>query len=230
MTGLDHEIRLAGGRVARVRFTTAADGDFAVSRAGPELDARRQRVVDVPWTWLRQVHGADVVVVDAPGARSGERADAAVTAVPGAALSIQAADCAPVALVGASGAVGAVHAGWRGLEAGVVERAVAALADLAAGRLRAIVGPCIHAGCYEFGERELARLTGRYGGAVRGRTTDGRPALDLPATVAAALAGAGVELVAGPGLCTACGVPELHSHRARGDTARQAMVVWSEAA
>ncbi|MFP3901165.1 MAG: polyphenol oxidase family protein [Acidimicrobiia bacterium] len=230
MTGLDHEIRQAGGRVARIRFTTAADGDFAADRAGPELDARRRRVVDLPWTWLRQVHGADVVVVDAPGARAGERADAAVTALPGAALAVQTADCAPIALVGASGAVGAVHAGWRGLHAGVIERAVAALDGLAAGPLRAIVGPCIHPECYEFGERELGRLSARYGSGVRGRTADGHPALDLPATVGAALAGAGVDQVGGPGPCTACGEPELHSHRARRDTARQAMVVWSEVA
>ncbi|HEX6235958.1 MAG TPA: polyphenol oxidase family protein [Acidimicrobiales bacterium] len=230
MTGLHHEIRQAGGRVARVRFTTSADGDFAADGARPELDARRRRVADVPWTWLRQVHGADVVVVDAPGARAGERADAAVTVVPGAALAVQTADCAPVALVGASGGVGAVHAGWRGLEAGVIERAAAVLDDLGAGPLRAIVGPCIHPECYEFGERELERLAARYGSAVRGRTAGGRPALDLPATVGAALAGAGIEQVAGPGPCTACGELELHSHRARRDTARQAMVVWSEAA
>lgn len=230
MTGLHHEVRLASGRVARVRFTTAADGDLAVDGGGPDLDARRRRVVDLSWTWLRQVHGADVVVVDAPGAHAGERADAAVTAVPGAALAIQTADCAPVALVGASGAVGAVHAGWRGLLAGVVERTVAALDELAAGRLQAIVGPCIHAGCYEFGGHELDRLAARYGDVVRGRTSDGRPALDLPAAVGAALAGAGVDLRVGPGACTACGGPDLHSHRARGDVGRQAMVVWLEVA
>jgi polyphenol oxidase len=229
VTGLDHEIRLGTGQVARVRFTTAADGDFAVDGGGPDLEDRRRRVVDVPWTWLRQVHGAEVVIVDAPGALAGENADAAVTVVRGAALSVQTADCAPVALVGTDRAVGAVHAGWRGLATGVVERAVAALDRLGAGQLRAIVGPCIHPGCYEFGERELDQLTARYGDAVRGRTADGRPALDMPAAVATALAGAGVELVAGPGPCTACGEPALYSHRARGDAARQAMVVWLEA-
>jgi polyphenol oxidase len=240
---LSHALPLASGtgpaRVAHVRFTSAADGDLRVDGARTVLDARRRALVAGPWTWLRQVHGSDVVTVDAPGAAAGSRADAAVTAVVGAPLAVHTADCAAVALVadGGDGAggengglVAAVHAGWRGLAAGVVERAADALRDAGATGLRAVVGPCIHPCCYEFGVADLDRVAGRYGDGVRAVTTTGRHALDLPAAVARALAAAGADLVAPSPRCTACGTPPFFSHRARGDTARQAMVVWMETA
>jgi len=219
----------SGAAVARVRFTTRADGDLAVTQPDPVVAAARVRVLDRPWSWLHQVHGAAVVVVEQPGEHAGARADASVTARPGAALSVQTADCAPVALLSAEGVVGAVHAGWRGLEAGVVEAAVAAMRRKGAAALHAVLGPCIHPGCYEFGEPELGRLAARYGPAVRGRTTRGTPALDLPAAVRAALAAAGVTQVDEVPVCTACDT-RFFSHRARGDTGRQAMVVWVETA
>jgi YfiH family protein len=226
-------------RVAHVRFTSAADGDLRVDGAQPFLDARRRALVAGPWTWLHQVHGRAVVTVDAPGAAAGSRADAAVTARVGAPLAVHTADCAPVALVadGGDGAggengglVAAVHVGWRGLAAGVVEGAADALREAGATGLRAVVGPCIHPCCYEFGVADLDHVAGHYGDGVRGVTATGRPALDLPAAVGEALAAAGADLVAPSPACTACGTPPFFSHRARGDTARQAMVVWMETA
>jgi YfiH family protein len=165
--------------------------------------------------------------VDEPGQHAGARADAAVTATPGAVLAVHTADCAPLALVGAGGVVGAVHAGWRGLAGGVVEAAVARLRERQAGAVRAVVGPCIHPECYEFGPDELATLAARYGPEVEGRTSWGRPALDLPATVRAALARAGVSEIGLAPQCTACDL-RFFSHRARGDTGRQAMLVWMD--
>ena len=222
---------LPSGPTAHVRFSVAADGDFAVGQPADVLAARRQALVPLSWTWLHQVHGDRVVVVDEPGAQAGAYADAAVTARPGAALAIQTADCAPVALVADEGVVAAVHVGWRGLVAGVVEGAAEAVRRAGGSRLRAVVGPCIHACCYEFGAADLDRVVARYGDGVRARTLSGRLALDMPAAVASALARAaipGADVThAGPG-CTACGTPPMFSHRARGDSARQAMVVWLE--
>lgn len=222
---------LPAGATARVRFTGAADGDFAVGQPAGPLAARRQALVPLPWTWLHQVHGDGVVVVEEPGAHAGAHADAAVTARTGAALSIQTADCAPVALVADEGVVAAVHVGWRGLVSGVVERAVEAVHDAGGRHLRAVVGPCIHACCYEFGAGDLDRVADRYGGGVRATTRTGRPALDLPAAVAVALSSrSAIPQAATPTgtTCTGCGSPAMFSHRARGDTARQAMVVWLE--
>jgi purine-nucleoside/S-methyl-5'-thioadenosine phosphorylase / adenosine deaminase len=218
-------IRRGRGRANAV-FTLRGAGDLRVAQPDDVLAPRRAAVADLPWTWLRQVHGGEVVVVEDPGQHAGVEADAAVTATPGAALAIHTADCAPVALL-SDRAVGAVHAGWRGLAAGVVEATVAALRDLGAGDVRAVLGPCIHAECYEFGEAELGQLAARYGPAVRGTTGDGRPALDVPATVRAALRAAGIADVDQIATCTGCDA-RFFSHRVRRDTGRQAMVVWLE--
>jgi polyphenol oxidase len=202
--------------------TDVSHGDLAVDAAG--VDPRRRAVLDLPWTWLRQVHGSRVVVVTRPGEHAGVEADAAVTAVPGAALAVQTADCAPVALL-ASGAVGVVHAGWRGLAGGIVARSVAAVRDLGGTDVCAVIGPCIRARCYEFGVADLDRVAASVGDVVRGTTAWGTPALDLVAGVRAALAAAGVDDVADAGVCTACS-PVHRSHRARGEAERQSMVAW----
>ena len=222
-------LALPYGLTAHVRFTSAADGDFAVGQPADVLAARRQALVPLPWTWLHQVHRNRVVVVDEPGAHAGADADAASTARPGAALAIQTADCAPVALVADEGVVAAVHVGWRGLMAGVVEGAVEAVRRAGGTRVRAVVGSCIHPCCYEFGAADLDRVAAGYGDGVRATTRSGRLALDLPAAVASALAAVpGAELTRPSPGCTACGTPPMFSHRARGDAARQAMVVWLE--
>ena len=202
--------------------TDASHGDLAITSEG--VEARRRAVVDLPWTWLHQVHGGTVVVVTEPGEHAGVDADAAVTAVAGAALAVQAADCAPIALL-ADEAVGVVHAGWRGLAAGVVEAAVEAMRALGAGEVQAILGPCIRPRCYEFGAADLDVVAGALGDGVRATTAWGTDALDVPSAVRAALERAGVRSVVDTGVCTACS-PVHFSHRARGEAARHAMVVW----
>jgi YfiH family protein len=172
--------------------------------------------------WLRQVHGHEVVTVDGATAEPPE-ADAAVTARPALPLVVVTADCAPVALV-APGAVGVVHAGWPGLELGVLERDVAALRALSPGPVRAVLGPCVHPGRYEFGPDLLERLVARLGPEVAGRTDAGTPALDIPTAVRVALARVGVDEFDDVGVCTATS-PDHFSHRRDGVTGRQAVVV-----
>jgi len=191
------------------------------------LAPRRAAVVDHPWTWLHQVHGADVVVVEHPGQHAGASADAAVTATPGAVLAVTTADCVPLVLVG-DGAVGVAHAGWRGLVAGVVGATAAAMADLGAPPRRAVVGPCVRPACYEFGTDDLDVVAARFGDGVRAVTTDGRPALDVAAGVRAALAEVGVLDVSDDGTCTACDAERYWSFRARGEAGRVATVAWIE--
>jgi hypothetical protein len=200
-------------------------GGVYVTDVAPDVDARRRAVKDAPWTWLRQVHGDTVVTVTEPGGGAGTKADASATAHAGPVLGVLTADCAPVALVSPEGPIAAVHAGWRGLHAGVLQRAVERVRALGATEVRAVLGPCIHAECYEFGETDLEVVAARLGDGVRAHTADGRPALDVPAGVAAALTEAGVTNLDNVGLCTACSA-DYFSWRARGDLARQAMVVW----
>jgi YfiH family protein len=215
---------------AEVRFTGTLEGDLGhagawVERPTVEVEARRRAVLDRPWTWLRQVHGDRVVIVEEPGGGSGEEADAAVSRTPGVALAIFTADCAPVAFASAEGVIGAAHAGWRGLVAGVLEQTVDAMRALGASHIEAALGPCIHPECYEFGAEDLGRVTARLGHGVRGRTAQGRPALNVPAAVRAAVTRVGVTLVSVDEACTACS-SEHFSYRARKELARQAMVVW----
>jgi polyphenol oxidase len=173
------------------------------------------------WAWARQVHGAGVVEVDAPG-RGGD-ADALVSVAADVSLVVLVADCAPVALV-AGDAVAAVHCGWRGLLAGVVEAAVEAVRRRGRESVRAVVGPCISAAHYEFGAKELERVTQRLGPAVRARTDTGAPALDLRAGVGAALAAAGVAERTDVEVCT-YESPDHFSHRRDGVTGRQGLIV-----
>ena len=200
-------------------------GGAYVHTVAPEIEARRRTVVDAPWTWLRQVHGKEVVTVHGPGDGAGSKADASVTADAGSVLAVLAADCAPVALASPEGVIAVVHAGWRGLAGGVLQRAVEAVRGLGATDLSAALGPCIHAECYEFGAAELDAVAAALGDGVRSKTARGRPALDVPASVRAALAIAGVDGLLDVDVCTACST-DYFSWRARGDTGRQALVAW----
>ena len=189
---------------------------------------------------VNQLHGADVVV-DTPvsgsscesgPARAGARwpgADAIVSHDEGSCLAILTADCAAVALGSAEGVFGAVHVGWRGLVAGVVENAVGAMADLGASDVSAGLGPCIHPCCYRFEAPELDLLAGRYGQDVRTVTAREEPALDLPLAVRRALTLAGARVTVDIDRCTACG-DDTFSYRARQDEQRQALLVWLDRA
>lgn len=240
-------IDLAGARVA---FTDRHAGvsrppfdslNLALTDDDPPLVAANRAVagrllgdgLGAPERWVpvRQVHGTDVAVVPdfqpverQPGERQPVDADAVVLTEPGPVAAVLTADCAPLALVAGRGAA-AVHAGWRGLAGGVVEAAVATLAEEAGSVRHAVLGPCIRSCCYEFGEEELAGVAARYGESVRARTRSGRPALDLPAGVRAALVAQGVggELL-DLGVCTACS-PDWFSYRRDGTTGRQGLLV-----
>jgi purine-nucleoside/S-methyl-5'-thioadenosine phosphorylase / adenosine deaminase len=177
------------------------------------------------WVWLRQVHGATVHVAPPPGPApeaEGPEADGVVTAVPGLALAVVTADCAPL-VVACDDAVGVVHAGHRGLEAGVIEAAIARLRGIGTGDVRAFLGPCIHAECYEFGADDLARFVARFGSVVSGRTRDGRPALDIPAAIRVVLDGEGVVAFDDCNVCTADSADHF-SYRRRADSGRQATI------
>lgn len=110
---------------------------------------------------VHQVHSADVVTVRGPGPQG--RADAMVTDVPGLALAVLTADCMPVLMADAgAGVIGAVHAGWRGALAGVLEATLDAMEALGADREEtvAVIGPCISQRAYEVGPEFLATFEG----------------------------------------------------------------------
>ena len=118
--------------------------------AAARLDLPSDRLVS-----CYQVHGTEIVTVDRPWRRQeNPRADGMVTTIPGIALGILAADCAPVLFADPEArVVGAAHGGWRGALAGVMEATVAAMTRLGARteRIRAGIGPCIGQASYEVG-------------------------------------------------------------------------------
>ena len=179
-------------------------------------------------TWLQQEHGRAVVRVNEPGEHCGAAADAAWSTTPGATLHIRTADCVPIALYGASpseAAIAAIHAGWKGLLAGVIQATAANMQAAGVSGLRAIIGPHIHAASYEFGQSDLAELVKRYGPQVAATTDQGTPALDLGAATQAALAQSGIALDYDLRCCTAANGERYFSHRARGETERMTMSV-----
>lgn len=174
---------------------------------------------------MHQVHGAEVGVVDAttpPGSEL-RAVDALVTAEPGRALAVQVADCVPLLLAAPDGPVAAVHVGRQGLQCGVLDVALDALADLgaAAERLRAAIGPAIGGCCYEVPATLRDEVAADHPEAAS-MTARGTLSLDLPAAVSAALDKAGVT-VAVPWLgCTCCDpAGRWFSHRADPRAGRQ---------
>ncbi len=211
--------------IVRVVTTQAADGDFAVAQDASIVEPYRRAIIDAPWTWLRQVHGATVVTASAPGHQAGSVADAVVTRQISAPIAVTTADCSPVVLVG-TGAIGVAHAGWKGLLAGVVEATAEALRDLGSEPVATFLGPCIQPGRYEFSAADLDSVAARYGEAVRGVTHTGEPALDMTASVQAACREAGWPIPVTPP-CTSSS--DYFSHRTRQDPGRQTTVAWIEA-
>jgi YfiH family protein len=213
---------LADGLTAEVRFTGVDDGDFRVLDPTPGLADRRRRLVDAEWNWIRQVHGADVVIAERAGHHQGTEADGLATTVLDCPIAVTTADCAPVILVAERG-VAAVHAGWRGLVEGIVERAADQLRNIGGTPLATLLGPCISPGAYEFGAEELAQVVARYGPTCQGVTDEGQMALDVPETVGLACERAGWPRPERPA-CTSD--PRWYSHRTRADIGRQTAVVW----
>jgi hypothetical protein len=150
---------------------------------------------------VHQVHSPTAIeVTQAWDVLRPPQADAMVTKVPGLALGVLAADCAPVLFADAeAGVVGAAHAGWKGALDGVLEATVAAMVRLGAraGHIAAAVGPCIAQASYEVGpefrDRFLAADPGHGRWFAAGR--DGRCQFDLAGFAASRLAAAGVGTV-----------------------------------
>lgn len=184
----------------------------------------------------RQVHGRAVARLLRGGEVEPADADAIVADEPGARVGVVTADCVPVLLAAPGGErVAAVHAGWRGLAAGVIEAAVATLADSGSdpAALRAAIGPCIGPCCYEIDAPVIDALQPRYGAELEAAL---QPApgthrrLDLGALARAALVAAGVPARAVGGLpdaCTRCDARRFHSYRRDGPRAGR-LVHWIE--
>lgn len=178
--------------------------------------------------FMRQVHGCGVAEASAGAAQPPPEADALVCTAPGTALAVLVADCIPVLLWDpAAGVIAAAHAGRPGLRAGILPATVAAMRDVGARDVRAVLGPAVCGQCYEVPEtmqRDVAEVLP----AARTSTRNGTPGLDLRAGAGAQLAELGVRFSALPD-CTA-EAAALFSYRRDGRTGRCAGVIVRRAA
>jgi len=199
----------------------------------PDVQENRGRAVSAlgldRFATADQVHGSTVVRLGQTRGSRGwdepqiEGADALAVTRQGLAVAVLTADCLPIALGSpGEGMLVVVHAGWRGLAAGVIDAALAVFDR--PGGLHAAIGPAIGPCHYEVGEDvALAVAAGSASGAVTERR-DGRLFLDLPGTANRVLRAAGVRRIDRADLCTACEEDRFFSYRRDGVTGRQALV------
>ncbi len=207
-------IRPEGFRAAA--FGSASDGDARNDRAVREHLSQRLGIPNL-WATVSQVHHNTVVTAKVPG-HLGE-ADGIITQVADLPVAVATADCVPVIVEGAASVV-VLHAGWRGLDAGIVAAGILAMRDSGDVPLRAAVGPAIGPCCYEVG-RDVAD---RFAGHVTA-TTWGAPSVDLPSIAEGQLTDNGVPEVWVSNRCTMTD-DDLYSHRRDQTKARQVAVTW----
>ena len=188
--------RLTGDQVERV------DENRRILCAAIDADVERLAL-------NRQIHST--LVHRARSGARGEPGDGLWTDEPGQPVLAMAADCLPVALVRADGerpAVAVLHAGWRGLLAGIARIG----AETLGGRLQAAIGPAIGPCCYEVGEEVAEPFAAAFGeDVVRERK------LDLWVAAERALESEGVHVAMRSDLCTACNPELFFSHRRTGE-------------
>lgn len=207
----------------RALMTTRAFGDVksAANRA------KLRPLLPADPVWLRQVHGTEVFSNDSAGAVR-PQADASVAKRAHGVCAVMAADCMPVLLADEAGTVvAAAHAGWRGLCAGVVEAALAAMAVPPASVL-AWLGPAIGPRAYEVGEevREAFIAADASAGAAFTASRPGHWLLDLYAEARRRLAASGVRSIHGGGYCTLTERERFFSFRRDGTAERMAALIW----
>lgn len=181
--------------------------------------------------WLRQTHSSAVLQAPAAGTQEGNRqADAVCAREPGTVCAVLTADCVPVLLCHGSGtAIAAVHAGWRGLCAGIIDNTLAACPG-SPGEWQAWIGPHICARHYEVGSEVREACLGRYPGSAAAFTVNpaGRWQFSLRCIIVMVLRSHGVSAISDAGHCTFGEAGRFYSHRRDGQTGRMASLIWME--
>ncbi|PJK13756.1 multi-copper polyphenol oxidoreductase [Lysobacteraceae bacterium NML120232] len=225
----------AGAGISQPPFAAFNMGSRSGDAAEAVAENRRQlqQMLALPGAphWLHQVHGVQVARISEAASNEPE-ADAAVTAVRGQVLAILTADCLPVVWVARDGGeIGAAHAGWRGLAAGVLEATIAAM-QTAPHNLLAWLGPAAGAQRYEIGAevRDAFIRHDHAAAACFSATAPGHWNVDLYALARQRLIAAGMraEAIYGGEHCTIGETEKFYSYRRDGRTGRMATLVWMQ--
>lgn len=227
--GVPHAFSTRIGGVKESPRSTLDFGSPTTAQSSLELLRQAIGANDWPAAKVRQVHGADVCAITSANAALAMDGDALVTREAGVLLLVRVADCVPVLVARQNGngdieAVGAIHAGWRGLIAGVIPNAVAVLQN--PDRLLAAIGPCISAAHYEVGP-EVASQFAACGLAQAILPTPGKPHLDLRLAAKLQLTRAGVPptQIDISDRCTFRDHDEFFSHRRDAGPGRMVAVI-----
>lgn len=196
-----------------------------------ENRSRLQAALPHQPVWLRQVHGRRVVCADEVREDAPPEADASYTYAAGVVCAVQTADCVPVLFYHADGAgVGAAHAGWRGLAAGVLERLAATMQNAHSSPLAAVVGPCISAEHYVVGDDVRQQFGEEFAPAFTPAAKPNHWHADLPQISTRQLQQVGIATVHNQTLCTYANAQLFFSARRAGTanhpTGRQAALIY----
>ena len=196
-----------------VAFGEADDGDPRRDLAARTTVSATLGISD-EWALVDQVHGSRVVVATGPGHLG--PADGIVTRVPGLPVVIATADCVPVVMIGRD-SVGVIHAGWRGVAAGIVPEASRTMRQAGDEVLKAVIGPHIGPCCYEVGDEVVASI-----GGYAESTSCGSQSVNLAAALRDQLSGIDVYDA------SACTMHDsrFNSFRENATPRRQVTVAW----
>jgi polyphenol oxidase len=204
-------------------------GDDPANVAANRARLRQLVGQGVETTWLNQVHGTDVLNIDAaPSLSMPATADASVTTRVGVACVVMVADCLPVLFTTRDGSrVAAAHAGWRGLAAGVLEQTVRAL-GVSGNELRAWLGPCISRAHFEVGDEVREEFVKSDAGAGHcfERNAHSRWQANLIGLARRRLDALGITDIGGGHWCTYQDHKRFYSHRRDGKGGRLAALIW----
>jgi YfiH family protein len=228
----------APARVCALSTTRNGRGGarFDLARGHAQLETTRselRRWLPADPVWLAQVHGTAICDADKANVRAGcapPVADAAVARSSGIVCAVQCADCLPVLFTDRAGSVvAAAHAGWRGLAAGVLEGALAAM-RVAPAEVYAWLGPAIGPRAFEVGADVLAAHCAGDPGAAACFVPHrpGKWLANLFALARRRLQRAGVVAIHGGGRCTVTEAATFYSYRRDGAaaTGRMATLIW----
>jgi len=204
------------------------DGDFSANQnhAGA-LRENQSKLHSGEWNWLSQEHGTEIVWLDENERAFGDKGDALGTSSSQKVIAITVADCLPLLLIEEGGILTLLHLGWRGIEQGLLEKAIQLIKTKSDEPMSAVLGPCINSCCYEFGQNEMDDLVEKYGPKIIGETLTGALSLNIKECVREILKSCHVEVKYDDAFCTNCD-PRHWSFRAEGTDKRQVMIAWKE--
>lgn len=184
--------------------------------------------------WLNQTHSTAVIDWDAESQYQIHNADASISRTKQAVCVVMTADCLPILLTNIrSEFVAAIHAGWRGLNDGIIQQTLAKLAQFSRDEMLAFIGPAIDQECFEIGGEVREHFTTQDPATAQffiPSKNSGKFMADLRGIAEHKLIQAGLKPnnISNSKICTRCHTDWFYSYRANPKTGRIASLIWIE--